>query len=163
MAAAGKDNQTFIFHVYDYRLIVVNPWVGLPLIVDPGHLSRVSFLKGCRSGDLPGDKRLSTNQHRRRPILDDLDALGFQIALTGRNMLGFMPIGKDILSLEEGIRMENDRYPWPAVTFNQPDQTPCVIRMTVTEHDGMQLIGLYFQGIHIVQHAIDGYSGIEEK
>ena len=59
--------------------------------------------------------------------------------------------------------MQDDRYPRPAVAFNQSDQASRMIRVTVTEHDGMQLIRLYFQGIHIVQHAIDGYPRIEEE
>ena len=75
-----------------------------------------------------------------------------------------MPVGKDVLSFEERIRMQDDRYPRPTKGLEiQSDQASRMIRVTVTEHDGMQLIRLYFQGIHIVQHAIDGYPRIEEE
>src|SRR5262245_13875944 len=103
------------------------------------------------------------DQHRRRSIFDDLDALGLQITLAWRNMFSFMSVGKDILSFEERIRMQNDRYPWPAVTFNQSDQPSRMIRVPVAKHDGMQLIGLYLQCVHIVQHTVDGYPRIEEE
>src|SRR5262249_20972938 len=147
----------------DHRLIVVNQWVRLPLAVNPGDLGRVPFLKGCGSGDLSCDERVVADQHCRCSIFDDLDALGLQIALAWRDMLGLVPVGKDVLSFEEGIRMQNDRYPWPAVSFNQSDQASGVICVTVAEHDGMQLIRLYLQGVHIVQHPVDGYPRIEEE
>src|SRR5262245_4013449 len=163
MTATGQDNQTLIFHVDDHRLIVVNQWVRLPLAVDPGDLGRVSFLKGCGSRDLSRDERVPVHQHRRRPVFDDLDALGLQIALAWRDMLGLVPVGKNIFSFEERIRMQDDRYPWPAVAFNQSDHPSRMIRVPVAEHDGMQLIGLYLEGVHIVQHTVDGYPRIEEE
>src|SRR5262245_3452695 len=163
MAATGQNNQTLIFHVDDQGLVVMNPWIGLPLSVNPGDLGRVSFLERCGSRDLPGDKRMVADQHRRRSIFDDLDALGLQITLAWRNMFSFMSVGKDILSFEERIRMQNDRHPWLAVAFNQSDQPSRMIRVPVAKHDGMQLIGLYLQCVHIVQHTVDGYPRIEEE
>src|SRR5262245_40749007 len=163
MTATGQDNQAFIFHVQYHRLIVVNQWIRLPLAVDPGNLGRVSFLERCGSRDLPGDKRMIADQHRRCPLFDDLDALGLQIMAAWRNMLGFMPVWKDVLSFEEGIRMQDDRYSWPAVASYQSDQPSRMIRVPVAKDDGMQLIGLYLQCVHIVQHTVDGYPRIEEE
>src|SRR5262249_43436526 len=153
----------FIFYIDDHRLIVVNQWVRLPLAVDPGDLGRVSFLERCGSRDLPGDKRMIADQHRRCPLFDDLDALGLQIMPAWRNMLGFMPVWKDVLSFEEGIRMQDDRYSWPAVASYQPDKTTRVVCVAVAEHDGMHLVGFDLQDIQIVQHPINGDAGIEKE
>src|SRR5262249_24623983 len=80
-----------------------------------------------------------------------------------RKMLALVPVGEDVLSFQEGIGMENDRYPRPAVALDQSDETARVVGVPVTEHDGVHLIGFDFQYVQIVQYAINGNAVIEKE
>ena len=59
--------------------------------------------------------------------------------------------------------MEHDRHSRPAVALDESQQTARVIRVAVAQNNGVQLVALDFEHIHIVQHAVDGHAGIEQK
>jgi hypothetical protein len=48
---------------------------------------------------LPGDQGMISDEHRRPPFLDNLHIFRFQILFAGRDMLGFMTIGLNVLAL----------------------------------------------------------------
>ena len=54
MTATGKDNQTFIFQMANYGLIIPDPGVGLPTSVGTSELLREALLEVCNPVNLAG-------------------------------------------------------------------------------------------------------------
>jgi len=97
MTATRQHDETFVFDVYDNRLIVVNPRIGLPAAIDQCELIRAALFKGRRARDLPGDQRPPTDQSIinrlfipsppswKRPTVAD-DQLRYVLTIDNANM-----------------------------------------------------------------------------
>src|SRR5439155_19968879 len=61
VAAARQNHKTFVLHVQDHRLIIMNPRIGLPLAVNPSDLGRAPFFIGRRARNLSSDQDMSAD------------------------------------------------------------------------------------------------------
>src|SRR6266513_1553339 len=61
VAAACQHHKTFVLHVQDHCLIIMNPRVWLPLAVNPSDLGRAPFFIGRRARNLSGDQDMSAD------------------------------------------------------------------------------------------------------
>src|SRR5262245_2338915 len=109
MTAAGEDDEPFVPDAQNDRLVVVDPRIGLPAAIDPGYLRTPAFCETHCAGDLSRPQRAPADDHRRPALLDDFHILSLEIALAGRNMLRLMTVRLNVLALEIGIGMQNDR------------------------------------------------------
>src|SRR5258705_8890737 len=86
VTATGQHDEPFALHVDHDRLIVVNPRIRLPLAIDQRELIWTALLERRRTRDLPGDQRMTADQHRRTAIFDNLDIFGFEVTPVRRKM-----------------------------------------------------------------------------
>ncbi len=61
VAAACQHHKTFVLHVQDHCLIIMNPRVWLPLAVNPSDLGRAPFFIGRRARNLSSDQDMSAD------------------------------------------------------------------------------------------------------
>ena len=73
-----------------------------------------------------------------------------------------MSVRLNILALQVRVRVEDDRYLRPA-RFNETHQPARVVGVPIGQDDRVQLICLYLQNVHVVEHAVDGHTCIEQK
>ena len=98
VAATGQHDEPFVLHVDHDRLIVMNPRIRLPLAIDQRELIWTAFLERRRTRDLSGHERMSSDQHRRTALFDNLDILGFEVTLVRRKMFRLVPVELDVFA-----------------------------------------------------------------
>jgi len=64
VTAAGEHDESFVFHVDDDRLIVMDPRVRLPTAIDQRDLSGTALLKRRRPRNLAGYQRVAADSIR---------------------------------------------------------------------------------------------------
>src|ERR1051325_8356162 len=137
MATCGQNYQTFVLDVHNDRLVIVNPWIRLPLPVDQRQLIGTAFFKWRCAWNLACHQCSTADHHARSTFFDDFDVFRFEIPPARRKVFRLMPVGLNVLTFQVGGRMEHDRRSWPAVPLNKSQQTARVVRVAVAENYGV--------------------------
>src|SRR5690242_17892977 len=98
MPTAGQDDKPFVFHVHDDRLIIMNPWIGLPFAVDQRQLIRTAFFKRSRAWNLSCNQCSTADDHARSTLFDKFYVFGFEITPARRKMFRLVPVRLNVFT-----------------------------------------------------------------
>ena len=78
-------------------------------------------------------------------------------------MLRFVAVALNVFTLQVSVGMEHDGHSRPAITFHESHQAARVIGVAMAQDHGMKLVALDVKHVHVVQHTIDGDTGVEQE
>jgi hypothetical protein len=102
-------------------------------------VDREPLLEVGHALDLTGYQDGVVHQERLASLLDQLEALGFDVRAARWRQTELGPGREDNLALAPGFGMDDERQPSVAVASEQALQAPVVIRMTMGDHDRAQV------------------------